>query len=339
MSKVEILRLDSVTANDTSATLLLNTNFQNIQEAIEKTLSRTGDTPNYMLSVLDMNSNRIINTTDPIEDLDVVNLRYLRNFIGNIEELVARAEEAATAATEKAQDAAGSATSAAQYAEVAQNAANVATQKAIEAEQVLEDIKEYVVDNALCQYSTMPEPSAELLGKIIQYVGPDDGFYGHGFIYECKYMGPKANVEQIDNIYYDIPNSHSLSNLLVDNPFVFKQFADTHTETFEDGKWDFMWEWVQGSPEPLWYWAQNFGQPYPAWNPVRDIYTACGITFSGTPNYGDLIRVTFIDEDYYWDPIQVMEVDQGIYQYSQNPVSGRAVYNAIGDIEAILATI
>ena len=45
MSKVDILRLDSVTTNDTKATALINTNFQNIQNVIETLLSRTGTTP------------------------------------------------------------------------------------------------------------------------------------------------------------------------------------------------------------------------------------------------------------------------------------------------------
>ena len=56
MSKVDIFRLDSVTTNDTRATALINTNFQNIQTVIDTLLSRTNETPNYMDTVLDMNS-------------------------------------------------------------------------------------------------------------------------------------------------------------------------------------------------------------------------------------------------------------------------------------------
>lgn len=39
----------------------LNDNFDLIEEAMEKTLSRTGDEPNYMEANLDMNSNSILN--------------------------------------------------------------------------------------------------------------------------------------------------------------------------------------------------------------------------------------------------------------------------------------
>ena len=133
MSKVEILRLDSVTTNDTRATALINTNFQNIQTVIDTLLSRTDETPNYMDTVLDMNSKRIINTAIPTEDFDVVNLKYLRDYSGNIESLVEEATAAAEAALEKANNAAASATSSASYAQTAQAAAAQAAQDAIDA--------------------------------------------------------------------------------------------------------------------------------------------------------------------------------------------------------------
>ena len=133
MSKVNILRLDSVTANDTTATATINTNFQNIQSVIDTLLSRTGDTPNYMTAVLDMNSQRIINTAAPEGDLDVVNKAYLDGFVGDIEAKVAEANEAADAALEKAANAASSATYAAVSAQGAQNSAKDAEAAAAEA--------------------------------------------------------------------------------------------------------------------------------------------------------------------------------------------------------------
>lgn len=123
MSKVDILRLDSVTSNDTTATNLINTNFSNIQAVIETLLSRTGATPNYMTNVLDMNSNRIINTVDPIDDLDVVNLRYLNSVIGDVLDQLTLTQNAAEAALERAQNAAASANSAATSAASADYAA------------------------------------------------------------------------------------------------------------------------------------------------------------------------------------------------------------------------
>lgn len=146
MSKVDILRLDSVTTNDTKATTTINTNFQNIQNVIETLLSRTGVTPNYMDAVLDMNSQRIINTAMPTEDFDVVNLKYLRDYSGNIESLVADATAAAEAALDKANNAAASATSSAAYAQTAQAAAAQAAQDAIDAAADADRIQGYLED-------------------------------------------------------------------------------------------------------------------------------------------------------------------------------------------------
>lgn len=141
MSKVDILRLDSVTTNDTKATALINTNFQNIQSVIETLLSRTDVTPNYMDAVLDMNSYRIINTAEPTEDFDVVNLKYLRDYVGNLETLVSQATEAAQAALAQAQNAAGSSNIAASAAQTALEARDAATNAAISIEGIKEEVE------------------------------------------------------------------------------------------------------------------------------------------------------------------------------------------------------
>lgn len=141
MSKVDILRLDSVTTNDTKATALINTNFQNIQNVIETLLSRTGVTPNYMDAVLDMNSYRIINTAMPTEDFDVVNLKYLRDYVGNLETLVSDATEAAQAALAQAQNAASSSNIAASAAQTALEARDAATNAAITVEGIKEEVE------------------------------------------------------------------------------------------------------------------------------------------------------------------------------------------------------
>ena len=141
MSKVDILKLDSVTTNDTKATALINTNFQNIQSVIETLLSRTGVTPNYMDAVLDMNSYRIINTAEPTEDFDVVNLKYLRDYVGNLETLVSQATEAAQAALAQAQNAAGSSNIAASAAQTALEARDAATNAAISIEGIKEEVE------------------------------------------------------------------------------------------------------------------------------------------------------------------------------------------------------
>lgn len=113
MTKVDILRLDSVTNNDTTATLTINTNFQALQEAMENTLSRDGSIPNYMDADLDMNSYKIINAGAPENDSDVITKGWFDQYV----EDAAGASAAATAAAERAEGSAQSAqTSAAQAA-------------------------------------------------------------------------------------------------------------------------------------------------------------------------------------------------------------------------------
>lgn len=146
MSKVDILRLDSTTANDTTATATINTNFQSIQTALENTLSRNGTVPNYMDSVLDMNSNRIINLADPIDEHDVVTVSYLDSKIGNIDVQVADAQSAAQAAYDKAVNAASSATSSATSAQSAADDAAIAAQKAADAAAVELNIETLLAD-------------------------------------------------------------------------------------------------------------------------------------------------------------------------------------------------
>lgn len=112
MTKVDIKRLDSVTKNDTTATAQINDNFLALQEAIENTLSRDGTGPNYMDADLDMNSYRIINSSDPVEENDIVNLKYVEERIGGAVEASKTAVSAASQATSSAQSALVSATNA-----------------------------------------------------------------------------------------------------------------------------------------------------------------------------------------------------------------------------------
>jgi hypothetical protein len=112
MTKVDIKRLDSVTKNDTTATERINDNFKALQEAIENTLSRDGTGPNYMDADLDMNSYRIINSSDPVEDNDIVNLKYVEERIGGAVEASKTAVASATQAANSAQSALVSSTNA-----------------------------------------------------------------------------------------------------------------------------------------------------------------------------------------------------------------------------------
>lgn len=140
MTKVEIKRLDSVTANDTTATLLINDNFKAIQDALENTLSRDGTTPNFMDANLDLNSYKIINSGEATDDNDVVTLKLVKDAIGT-------ATESAEAAANSAKQAASSA----QSAQVSATNAIIATRNAeetiVQVTELLEETQTYV-DNA-----------------------------------------------------------------------------------------------------------------------------------------------------------------------------------------------
>lgn len=105
MSKVDIKRLDSVTKNDTTATEQINDNFQALQQAIENTVSRNGKAPNYMDANLDLNSYRIINAGDPVNEHDVVTVKYFEEQAGGAIEAAAEAKANAAKAASSAQSA------------------------------------------------------------------------------------------------------------------------------------------------------------------------------------------------------------------------------------------
>lgn len=65
MAKLTLTDLSSLT-NQTTAINQLNNNFTAIEQAIEKTLSRDGTSPNTMTASLDMNNQRILNLPQPV---------------------------------------------------------------------------------------------------------------------------------------------------------------------------------------------------------------------------------------------------------------------------------
>ena len=112
MSKVDIRRLDSVTANDTTATALINENFEKLQAGIEDALSRTGKTPNFMDADFDMNSRRIINCGEAVEDNDVVTYKVVKDAISTAKDSATSAANSAAQAATSAQSALVSSTNA-----------------------------------------------------------------------------------------------------------------------------------------------------------------------------------------------------------------------------------
>ena len=156
MTKVDIKRLDSITKNDTTATEQINDNFKALQEAIENTLSRDGTGPNFMDADLDMNSYRIINSSDPVEDNDIVNLKYVEERIGGAVEASKTATAAATQAANSAQSALVSSTNAINTLRNAEEQLSNTIEYVDEAKQSitdtinesLEEVKQQVLDAA-----------------------------------------------------------------------------------------------------------------------------------------------------------------------------------------------
>jgi hypothetical protein len=171
MTKVDIKRLDSVTKNDTTATERINDNFKALQEAIENTLSRDGTGPNYMDADLDMNSYRIINSSDPVEDNDIVNLKYVEERIGGAVEASKTAVSAASQAASSAQSALVSSTNAINTLRNAEEQLSNTITYVDEAKQsitdtineALEDVKQQALDAAQESIDTAAEQAEAIV--------------------------------------------------------------------------------------------------------------------------------------------------------------------------------
>ena len=105
--KVQLLDIVSL-QNETTATSRMNSNSTSIEDAIENTLSRNGESPNEMLSNLDMNDHRILNLPEPASATEPVRLQDITG--EEVFELLALAENveftpAGTIAAANVQDA------------------------------------------------------------------------------------------------------------------------------------------------------------------------------------------------------------------------------------------
>lgn len=130
--KTEIKKLDSLSHNDTAATKLINDNFAALQQGIEDSLSRSGKTPNFMDTTLDMNSRRVINTGDPVDETDAVNY-------GTYKKHIDQAIDAAQRAAVSANNSQNSAVEARQYARQAKTSRDEAVAAAEEAKETVEN--------------------------------------------------------------------------------------------------------------------------------------------------------------------------------------------------------
>lgn len=82
MSKIDPLTDLVNLENQTTAVNAINGNNTKIEAAFENTLSRDGSIPNHMLSVIDMNSNRIVNLPNPVGLTEPLRLQDLEDFLG-----------------------------------------------------------------------------------------------------------------------------------------------------------------------------------------------------------------------------------------------------------------
>jgi hypothetical protein len=110
LAKVTISEIENL-ESQTSAVQAINQNFEAIQDAIENTVSRDGTTPNSMSGTLDMNSNRIINLPEPVDNTDPVRLVDIGGLtgldLGDISEIAEQVAEDAASAAASAAEAAG----------------------------------------------------------------------------------------------------------------------------------------------------------------------------------------------------------------------------------------
>ena len=132
MSKVDIKTLDSLSHNDASATKLINDNFDALKKAVEDSVSRTGKTPNFMDAEFDMNSRRIINLGEPVDDTDAVSY-------GTYKEHINQAVQAAEDSANSAKKAAASSAESKQYSIESRRARDLSEQYANEAKSIVHD--------------------------------------------------------------------------------------------------------------------------------------------------------------------------------------------------------
>ncbi len=125
MAKITLSDLTNL-ENQSSSIATINANMALIEDAMEITLSRDGTTPNTMATSLDMNSNRILNLPEPLQNDEPARLAD----IGNSPVYAAEAAASAAAALSSETAASSSASSASSSASAASSSASAASSSA-----------------------------------------------------------------------------------------------------------------------------------------------------------------------------------------------------------------
>ena len=131
-----------------------------------------------------------------------------------------------------------------------------------------------VQEGSTIQYTVMPEPTEELLGTVVQYVGEDNGDYVKNWFYECGYYDGIASVESVTGDIEATVDSSTFNN------YVFYNIG-TYTFTYNGSSN----RWVIDT------------------NRVKSgVLYQSGLTVTGTPVDGDTIVVKNI-ANYNWLPV------------------------------------
>lgn len=128
MPKVSLEDIHNLT-NEQSVTGTINANMERIEQAMDKSLSRDGSSPNAMEADFDMNSNRILNLPLPVANTEPVRkgeFDVLDTTVGSLIETAEDARDAALEAQQAAETAQGLAEAAQAAAEQAETNAETA---------------------------------------------------------------------------------------------------------------------------------------------------------------------------------------------------------------------
>uniref|UniRef100_UPI003870CF73 hypothetical protein n=1 Tax=Methanobrevibacter sp. TaxID=66852 RepID=UPI003870CF73 len=170
------------------------------------------------------------------------------------------------------------------------------------------------------QFDVMPVAGQGNSGKIFQYVGTTDANYTNGYFYKCVQTGSVPSSASISQ-----SGSGGMSSLSVNKTTFESQISVTGSYTFIYQNTD-------------WYFN----------NSIVDL-TDYGISYSGSPQNDDELTVDYVAgyNTYSWTNVGVMNAQtvsnlvtslSSSSTDSQYP-SAKCVYDIIGDVEALLATI
>lgn len=103
MARYTRTQVTQLSANEQAAINNINKNFEDLEAAIQDTVSRSGNTPTHMTHDLDMNGKRIINVPAPTVDTDLVRRKDVVEDMNAVQTLVNTATNASSQALEAAQ--------------------------------------------------------------------------------------------------------------------------------------------------------------------------------------------------------------------------------------------